>query len=153
MTDSKNDSDLLSLTAKIVSAHVSNNPVDGASLASLIQLVHKTLANIGEEEIPVEKLVPAVPVKKSVFPDHIVCLEDGKKLKMLKRHLATSYNMSPEQYRERWNLPADYPMVAPEYAAKRSQLAKSIGLGRKPSMPVEIEMPMPAKRGRKPKAA
>jgi len=153
MTDSKNDTDLLSLTAKIVSAHVSNNPVDGSSLASLIQLVHKTLANIGEEELPVEKLVPAVPVKKSVFPDHIICLEDGKKLKMLKRHLATSYNMSPEQYRERWNLPADYPMVAPEYAAKRSQLAKSIGLGRKPAAAVEVEMPMPAKRGRKAKAA
>ena len=147
MTDTKNDADLLSLTAKIVSAHVSNNSVDSSSLASLIQLVHKTLANIGEEEAPVEKLVPAVPVKKSVFPDFIICLEDGKKLKMLKRHLATSYNMTPEQYRERWNLPADYPMVAPDYAAKRSELAKSIGLGRKPA--VEAEAPAPSKRGRK----
>ena len=147
MTETKNDADLLSLTAKIVSAHVSNNSVDSSSLASLIQLVHKTLANIGEEEAPVEKLVPAVPIKKSVFPDYIICLEDGKKLKMLKRHLATSYNMTPEQYRERWNLTADYPMVAPDYAAKRSELAKSIGLGRKPA--VEEETPAPSKRGRK----
>lgn len=147
MTDNKNDADLLSLTAKIVSAHVSNNSVDASSLASLIQLVHKTLANIGEEEAPIEKLVPAVPVKKSVFPDYIICLEDGKKLKMLKRHLATSYNMTPEQYRERWNLPAEYPMVAPDYAAKRSELAKSIGLGRKP---VESEGEVvQVKRGRK----
>ncbi len=151
MTDTKNDADLLSLTAKIVSAHVANNSVDASALASLIQVVHKTLANIGEEEAPVEKLVPAVPVKKSVFADYIVCLEDGKKLKMLKRHLATSYNMTPEQYRERWNLPSDYPMVAPDYAAKRSELAKSIGLGRKPV--VVEEAPMPAKRGRKKNAA
>jgi predicted transcriptional regulator len=148
MTDNNTDADLLSLTAKIVSAHVSNNSVDASALASLIQLVHKTLAGIGEEEVPVEKLVPAVPIKKSVFPDFIVCLEDGKKLKMLKRHLATSYNMTPEQYRERWSLPSDYPMVAPDYAAKRSQLAKSIGLGRKPAPPVEVEV-VAAKRGRK----
>jgi predicted transcriptional regulator len=153
MTENNTDADLLSLTAKIVSAHVSNNSVDASALASLIQLVHKTLAGLGEEEMPVEKLVPAVPVKKSVFPDFIVCLEDGKKLKMLKRHLATSYNMTPEQYRERWNLPSDYPMVAPDYAAKRSQLAKSIGLGRKPAAPVEVEALVPAKRGRKPKVA
>ncbi len=150
MTDNHNDADLLSLTAKIVSAHVSNNTVDATALPSLIQTVHKALANIGEEEVPVEKLVPAVPVKKSVFADHIVCLEDGKKLKMLKRHLATSYNMTPDQYRERWGLPSDYPMVAPDYAAKRSELAKSIGLGRKPSAEAEAA---PGKRGRKAKAA
>lgn len=149
MTENQSDADLLSLTAKIVSAHVSNNSVDASALASLIQLVHKTLAGIGEEEVPVEKLVPAVPVKKSVFPDYIVCLEDGKKLKMLKRHLATSYNMTPDQYRERWSLPSDYPMVAPDYAAKRSQLAKSIGLGRKPAAPVEMEVAPAGKRGRK----
>lgn len=148
MTENNSDADLLSLTAKIVSAHVSNNPVEASALGSLIQLVHKTLAGIGEEEAPVEKLVPAVPVKKSVFADYIVCLEDGKKLKMLKRHLATSYNMSPDQYRERWGLPSDYPMVAPDYAAKRSQLAKSIGLGRKPAVPVEVEV-VAVKRGRK----
>jgi predicted transcriptional regulator len=146
MTD--NNADLLALTATIVSAHVSNNPVDASALGSLIQVVYKTLAGIGEEEVPVEKLVPAVPIKKSVFADFIVCLEDGKKLKMLKRHLATSYNMTPEQYRERWGLPSDYPMVAPDYAAKRSELAKSIGLGRKPTAPVEVEI-VPAKRGRK----
>ena len=129
MTDTKNDADLLALTAKIVSAHVANNSVDASALASLIQVVHKTLANIGEEEAPIEKLVPAVPVKKSVFPDYIICLEDGKKLKMLKRHLKTAYNLTPEQYRERWALPPDYPMVAPNYAKKRSSLAKKIGLG------------------------
>jgi len=151
MTENHNDADLLSLTAKIVSAHVSNNSVEASALASLIQIVHKTLANIGEEEVPVEKLVPAVPVKKSVFADYIVCLEDGKKLKMLKRHLATSYNMTPDQYRERWGLSSDYPMVAPDYAAKRSELAKSIGLGRKPS--AEAESATPMKRGRKAKAA
>jgi len=151
MTDNHNDADLLSLTAKIVSAHVSNNTVDATALPALIQTVHKALANIGEEEVPAEKLVPAVPVKKSVFADHIVCLEDGKKLKMLKRHLATSYNMTPDQYRERWGLPTDYPMVAPDYAAKRSELAKSIGLGRKPSS--EAEAATPGKRGRKAKAA
>lgn len=152
MTENNSDADILSLTAKIVSAHVSNNAVEISALAPLIQLVHKTLSGIGEEEAPVEKLVPAVPVKKSVFPDYIVCLEDGKKLKMLKRHLATSYNMTPEQYRERWNLPSDYPMVAPDYAARRSLLAKSIGLGRKPS-PAEVEVAPPAKRGRKKMAA
>ncbi len=148
MTENNSDADILSLTAKIVSAHVSNNVVEASSLASLIQLVHKTLAGIGEEEVPVEKLVPAVPIKKSVFPDYIVCLEDGKKLKMLKRHLATSYNMTPDQYRERWGLSSDYPMVAPDYAARRSLLAKSIGLGRKPAQP-QVEVAAPAKRGRK----
>ncbi len=149
MTENNSDADLLSLTAKIVSAHVANNTVDASALASLIQLVHKTLAGIGEEEAPVEKLVPAVPVKKSVFADYIVCLEDGKKLKMLKRHLATSYNMTPEQYRERWGLASDYPMVAPDYAAKRSQLAKSIGLGRKLAPVAEVEVVTASKRGRK----
>lgn len=150
MTEDTN-SDLLQLTAEIVSAHVSNNSVASSDLGSLIQLVHKSLSGIGVEEVPAEKLVPAVPIKKSVFADHIVCLEDGKKLKMLKRHLATSYDMTPEQYRERWGLPSDYPMVAPDYAAKRSELAKSIGLGRKPAEPVEIkvEEAVPAKRGRK----
>lgn len=152
MTENNSDADILSLTAKIVSAHVSNNPVEASALASLIQLVHKTLAGIGEEEVPVEKLVPAVPIKKSVFPDYIVCLEDGKKLKMLKRHLATSYNMTPDQYRERWGLSSDYPMVAPDYAARRSLLAKSIGLGRKPTV-APVEIPAPVKRGRKKAAA
>jgi len=124
--------DVLGLTAQIVSAHVSNNSVTTDALPSLIQEVYKTLAGVGKEPIQPEKPQPAVPIKKSVFPDHIICLEDGKKLKMLKRHLKTAYNMTPEQYRERWSLGADYPMVAPNYARHRSSLAKKIGLGTKP---------------------
>jgi len=125
-------SEILQLTSDIVSSHVSNNPVPTGDLPDLIEAIFKkldTLANEPEEE-PVEELKPAVPIKKSITPDHIICLEDGKKLKMLKRHLKTSYNMTPEDYRERWGLAADYPMVAPNYAAKRQELAKKIGLGR-----------------------
>ena len=132
MTDSVHDADVLALTAQIVSAHVANNAVAPESLPGLIQDVYRTLSGVGKEAAPAEKPQPAVPVKKSVFPDHIVCLEDGKKLKMLKRHLKTAYNMTPEQYRERWGLPPDYPMVAPNYARHRSTLAKKIGLGTKP---------------------
>lgn len=124
--------DLLELTAQIVSAHVSNNSVASDALPSLIQDVHRTLAGVGKEVVLPDKPQPAVPIRKSVFPDHIVCLEDGKKLKMLKRHLKTSYNLTPEQYREKWQLPPDYPMVAPSYAKHRSSLAKKIGLGTKP---------------------
>ena len=123
---------VLGLTAQIVSAHVSNNPVAADSLPSLIQDVYRTLAGIGREPVQPERPQPAVAIKKSVFADHIVCLEDGKKLKMLKRHLKTAYNMTPEQYRERWGLAPDYPMVAPNYARHRSSLAKKIGLGTKP---------------------
>ena len=94
--------------------------------------MYRTLSGVGREPVQAEKPQPAVPVKKSVFPDHIICLEDGKQLKMLKRHLKTAYNMTPEQYRERWGLPVDYPMVAPNYAQHRSSLAKQIGLGTKP---------------------
>lgn len=132
MSDTSVEADVLGLTAQIVSAHVSNNSVSPDALPSLIQDVYRTLAGIGKEPVQADKPQPAVPIKKSVFPDHIVCLEDGKKLKMLKRHLKTAYNMSPEQYRERWGLPADYPMVAPNYARHRSTLAKKIGLGTKP---------------------
>jgi predicted transcriptional regulator len=132
MTDSALTSDVLGLTAQIVSAHVSNNSVTPDALPSLIQDVYRTLAGVGKETPQPDKPQPAVPIKKSVFPDHIVCLEDGKKLKMLKRHLKTAYNMTPEQYRERWGLPSDYPMVAPNYARHRSSLAKKIGLGTKP---------------------
>ncbi len=132
MSDSALQSDVLGLTAQIVSAHVSNNSVTPDALPALIQDVYRTLAGVGREPPQPDKPQPAVPVKKSVFPDHIVCLEDGKKLKMLKRHLKTAYNMSPEQYRERWGLPSDYPMVAPNYASHRSSLAKKIGLGTKP---------------------
>ena len=132
MVDHAASVDVLGLTAQIVSAHVSNNSVSMDALPSLIQEVYKTLAGVGKETVLQERPQPAVPVKKSVFPDHIVCLEDGKKLKMLKRHLKTAYNMSPEQYRERWGLAPDYPMVAPNYARHRSSLAKKIGLGTKP---------------------
>jgi predicted transcriptional regulator len=123
---------VLGLTAQIVSAHVSNNSVSPDALPSLIQEVFKTLSGVGKEPAQPERPQPAVPIKKSVFADHIVCLEDGKKLKMLKRHLKTSYNLTPEQYRERWGLAPDYPMVAPNYARHRSSLAKKIGLGTKP---------------------
>ena len=130
------DGDVLALTAQIVAAHVSHNTVDHAELPALIAAVHRALAELGQPSAPVAAPVarpePAVPVKKSVFPEYLVCLEDGKKLKMLKRHLKTAYDMTPEQYRERWGLPPDYPMVAPNYAKHRSSLAKKIGLGTKP---------------------
>ena len=132
MTDHPQQADVLGLTAQIVSAHVSNNSVTPDALPALIQDVYRTLSGVGKEPAAPDKPQPAVPVKKSVFPDHIVCLEDGKKLKMLKRHLKTAYNMTPEQYRERWGLAPDYPMVAPNYARHRSSLAKKIGLGTKP---------------------
>ncbi|MEJ0046853.1 MAG: MucR family transcriptional regulator [Rhodospirillales bacterium] len=135
MADQPVSLDLLGLTAQIVAAHVSNNEVARDSLPRLIQDVYGTLAAIGHDSAPAaqpDKQAPAVPVKKSVFAEYIICLEDGKKLKMLKRHLATAYSMTPEQYREKWNLPADYPMVAPSYAKQRSSLAKKIGLGTKP---------------------
>ncbi len=129
MSESFTNEDLLAFTTEIVSAHVSNNEIPAADLPKLVQDVYRALAGIMAPEPEVEQLQPAVPVKKSVFPDYIVCLEDGKKLKMLKRHLKTAYNMTPEEYRTRWNLPADYPMVAPNYAERRSGLAKKIGLG------------------------
>jgi predicted transcriptional regulator len=143
-------SNVLGLTAKIVSAHVANNQLGADALPGLIQSVYYTLATVGDVEAPPEVQSPAVPVKKSVFPEYIVCLEDGKKLKMLKRHLRTSYNLTPDAYRTKWGLPRDYPMVAPSYASHRSSLAKQIGLGRKPAAPVAT--PAPARRGRPPKA-
>ncbi len=122
--------DILGLTSEIVSAHVSNNTVAVNDLPNLIEQVFKTLAAVGNATDAVaDRPTPAVTIRKSVTPDFIVCLEDGKKLKMLKRHLKTSYNMTPDEYRERWGLPADYPMVAPNYAKQRSKLAKAIGLG------------------------
>lgn len=126
-------SELLALTTDIVAAHASNNAVPTVDLPGLIQTVFQTLENLNTpEEEPVVELKPAVPIKKSVTDDFIICLEDGKKLKMLKRHLKTAYDMSPEEYRAKWGLPHDYPMVAPSYAVKRQELAKKIGLGRKP---------------------
>ena len=132
MADNPANTNVLGLTAQIVAAHVSNNPVSPDALPSLIQEVYKTLAGVGREPPEPERPQPVVPVKRSIFPDYIICLEDGKKLKMLKRHLKTAYNMSPEQYRDRWGLAPDYPMVAPSYARHRSSLAKKIGLGTKP---------------------
>ena len=124
---------LITLTSDIVAAHVSNNDVAVTDLPGLITSVYTALANLGEAPVVEEvKLQPAVAVRNSVKPDYIVCLEDGKKLKMLKRYLRTNYDMSPEDYRARWGLPADYPMVAPNYAETRRDLAKKIGLGRKP---------------------
>jgi len=128
--------DLLKLATDIVSAYVSNNPVPAADLPNMIRSVHATLGGLSSEGsndgIPGGHK-PAVPVKKSITPDFIICLEDGKKLKMLKRYLRSNYDLTPEEYRSKWGLPADYPMVAPNYAAKRSEFAKKIGLGRSPA--------------------
>ena len=132
MTDKPNVSELLELTTEIVSAHTGNNIVAPGDLPQLIQDVYKTLSAVGTASATPERPRPAVAAKKSISPDYIVCLEDGKKLKMLKRHLKTAYNMTPDEYRNRWGLPVDYPMVAPNYAKHRSNLAKKIGLGTKP---------------------
>jgi MucR family transcriptional regulator, transcriptional regulator of exopolysaccharide biosynthesis len=125
------ETNYIELTAEIVSAYVSNNPVPAADMPALINQVHSALTRVsgGQADVVPEPLKPAVSVKKSITPDYIVCLEDGKKFKSLKRHLRTQYNMTPEQYRDKWGLPPDYPMVAPNYAAARSQLAKQMGLG------------------------
>jgi predicted transcriptional regulator len=132
MTEQSNENELLALTADIVAAHVGSNSVSVGDLPQLIGDVYRTLANLGKQGTAPERPEPAVAIKKSILPDYIVCLEDGKKLKMLKRHLKTAYDLTPEQYRERWGLPADYPMVAPNYAKHRSALAKKIGLGTRP---------------------
>jgi len=130
MAEKPVDSAILGLTARIVSAHASNNELEPGVLPSVIRAVYDTLSNIGVEPAArAEPMQPAVPIRKSVFPDYIVCLEDGKRLKMLKRHLSASYNLTPDQYREKWGLEANYPMVAPNYAERRSALAKQIGLG------------------------
>jgi predicted transcriptional regulator len=123
--------ELLTLTTDIVASHVANNSVAVADLSHLIQQVYSALAGVGPAWGAAERPNPAVSIKRSITPDYVICLEDGKKLKMLKRHLKTRYNLSPDEYRERWGLPADYPMVAPNYAKQRSALAKKIGLGTK----------------------
>ncbi|MBS3849156.1 MucR family transcriptional regulator [Devosia sp. J2-20] len=127
------EQDLIELSTEIVSAYVSHNALSPSDLPKLIAEVHGALRTLSTNEapLPVEELKPAVPVRKSVAADYIICLEDGKKFKSLKRHLRTHYNLSPEEYREKWGLPADYPMVAPSYSATRSKLAKDNGLGRK----------------------
>ncbi|MBM3519011.1 MAG: MucR family transcriptional regulator [Alphaproteobacteria bacterium] len=129
-TEHTGRNELLALTTDIVASHVSNNTVPVTDLPQLIQQVYGALASAGAAPAAARPQ-PAVPIRKSVAPDFIVCLEDGKKLKMLKRHLKTHYNLTPSEYRERWDLPLDYPMVAPSYAAQRSELAKKIGLGTK----------------------
>ena len=132
MADQTQTNELLALTTDIVSSHVSNNPVQGAELPQLIQNVFSALATVGSGAAGSRpRPEPAVSIKKSVRPDYIICLEDGKQLKMLKRHIKTRYNLTPDEYRERWGLASDYPMVAPNYAAQRSALAKKIGLGTK----------------------
>jgi predicted transcriptional regulator len=131
MNDTPANGNFIELTAEIVSAYVSNNTVAAGEIPALISQVHSALARVSgnSNDTPSEPLKPAVSVKKSITPEFIVCLEDGKKFKSLKRHLRTQYNMTPEQYRDKWSLGADYPMVAPNYAAARSQLAKQMGLG------------------------
>jgi predicted transcriptional regulator len=131
MSESVTSANYIELAADIVSAYVSNNSVPSSDLPSLINDIHSALVRVagGGIEMPAEAPKPVIPVKKSVAPDYIICLEDGKKFKSLKRHLRTQYNMTPEQYREKWGLSPDYPMVAPNYAKARSDLAKEMGLG------------------------
>ncbi len=137
MPEDEQRQELLGLTSTIVAAHSVNNAISVGALPSLIAAVYGTLATLGTEET-VEKPKPAVPIKKSVTPNYIVCLEDGTKHKTFKRHLRTAYNMTPDDYRKRWGLPSDYPMTAPNYAAMRSKIAKKIGLGRKPGTKVNV---------------
>jgi predicted transcriptional regulator len=132
MSEEKNGNELFPLTEKIVSAHIANNAVPSADLPALIKTVYAALEDASTATKSPPTPEPFVPIKKSVTPNYLICLEDGKKLKMLKRHLNTAHNMTPDQYRQRWRLPPNYPMVAPHYAAQRSELAKKIGLGRKP---------------------
>ncbi len=142
MSTPPSSAELLTLAAKIVSAHVGHNSVPAEAMPGLIRSVYSALSGVGIDAPAEPPLQPAVPVKKSVFPDFIVCLEDGIQLKMLKRHLKTRYDLTPAQYRARWGLAREYPMVAPSYASRRSALAKSIGLGRKPA--ARDEQPAPA---------
>ncbi len=133
MSEQSEKFEILELTTEIVSSYLANNSVEAAEIPDVIDSVFKALSNASVETavVEVDRPEPAVPINKSVMPDYIVCLEDGKQFKMLKRHLKTVYNMTPNDYRERWGLPADYPMVSPNYAAKRSLLAKNIGLGKR----------------------
>lgn len=151
MADTTENSDFVLLTADVVGAYVSNNSVAAADLPGLIQSIYSALTSVGTSPAaPVEELKPAVAVKKSVTPDYIICLEDGKQFKSLKRHLRTAYDMTPQEYRTKWGLPSDYPMVAPAYAQARSDLAKKMGLGQQRSAAKKVVAPV--KRGRKPAA-
>ncbi len=134
MPKSENDTSTIVMVSEIVSAYVSKNSLPPSELPHLIKTVHDALSS--PEQGASSAPEPAVPIKKSIRPDYVICLEDGKKLKMLKRHLRTAYDMSPDEYRQKWGLASDYPMVAPKYAARRSELAKKIGLGRKPGQKV-----------------
>lgn len=131
MTEKNESLDIMALVTEVVAAYISNNEMDASEVPAFIQQVHRSLCSVGSGRsfFLHDRPDPVVPVEDSVQPDYIVCLEDGRRLKMLKRHLKTAYNMTPEQYRERWNLPPEYPMVAPNYAKRRSNLAKDIGLG------------------------
>ncbi len=158
MSDANEQDSLLSLTANIVSAHVANNRVALTEVPALIRDVHAALAKLGESAQPAETEAqkPAVPIRSSIKPDYLVCLEDGKQLTMLKRYLMRTYGLTPAEYRAKWKLPPDYPMVAPNYAEKRRALANSIGLGRKREAPhaaaADIPAAPPNRGGRKPKA-
>ncbi|KPQ10655.1 MAG: transcriptional regulator, MucR family [Saliniramus fredricksonii] len=151
MSETAQDNAHIELAVEIVSAYVSNNSLPTAELPGLIEAVHGSLQKIatGAQEEQVEAPVPAVPVKKSITPDFIICLEDGKKFKSLKRHLRTKYDMTPEEYRAKWGLPADYPMVAPNYASARSELAKAMGLGAQRRKAPEGETAPRGRRSRK----
>jgi predicted transcriptional regulator len=148
LTGTASHGQLLRMVTDVIASYVKKNHVATNDLPDIITAVYSALSRQGGEEAPTEEArpEPAVPVKRSVTPDYIVCLEDGKKLKMLKRHLATAYGLTPDEYRARWNLPPDYPMVAPNYAAQRSLLAKQIGLGSRATQPDETPSP---KRGHK----
>jgi predicted transcriptional regulator len=132
MPEESSSAQLMPLVTEVAVAHLSNNKTSSSELAPLIRSVYQALSELSVNESPLVRPEPAVPVKKSVTPDYIISLEDGRQLKTLKRYLRTAYDMSPDQYRKRWGLPADYPMVAPNYAKKRSKLAKAIGLGTRP---------------------
>jgi predicted transcriptional regulator len=151
---SDNNMVLLDSVTTIVAAYVQNNTVPKENLTSLIADIFQSLARTAQKTVSVDVLKPAVPIKRSVQPEHIICLEDGKKFKSLKRHLMSSYNMTPQEYREKWGLPHDYPMVAPNYAQARSELAKKIGLGQR-KVPVEIatKLKVVAQSGKKAPAA
>lgn len=158
MSETGSPEPFLRLTAQIVAAHVEHNTVQAEALPDLIEKVYRTLRDVRQVPVEAAKPVPAVPIKQSIKPDFLICLEDGKQLKMLKRHLMTSFKMTPAQYRSRWGLPADYPMVAPSYAKVRSSLAKKIGLGRKPGTspnraPAKRRAPKAAQRGRRARAS
>jgi predicted transcriptional regulator len=149
------ETDLLGMTVEIVSSYVANNSLHAGALPELIKSVHATILGLSQDvELPAEKFEPAVSVAKSVTPEFIVCLEDGRKLKMLKRYLRTRYDMTPEEYRTKWNLPPDYPMVAPNYAKLRSRHAKQIGLGKKAVGVAEepLKRPGPAPTASRPRA-